>query len=65
MDCTHLGLLDIPIGRSGVNLFRTASNIIGLKDFPLSKVTFTLLFALKTSGMSNSDINLINVCKVG
>lgn len=62
---SHLCLPDIPTGKSGVKPFKTASNIVGLKGFPVSITLFPSLVSLESLGTSNWDIKSTNACKVG
>lgn len=62
---TNLGLPDMPACKSGVNFLKTWSNMFGLKGFPLSRAGISLIFELKSFGMSKLEMNSTNACNVG
>lgn len=65
INMTYLGRADIPVGKSGVKFCKTASNMMGLNDFPDSRTLLSWFFALESSGMSKSDINSTKAFNVG
>lgn len=62
---TNLGLPDMPLGISGVNFLRTASNMAGLKGLPTSITSVSFFFMFEQTGISNSATNSVNAAKVG
>lgn len=44
---TYLGLPDMLVGRSGVKIFKTGSNMMGLKGLPASR-TISVVFKRKS-----------------